>query len=334
MKVYKTKCLNLDFIHLKKFRKGIIMRKKVTIIGAGNTGATMAQILATRNYADIILIDIVEGLPQGKALDIAESAPWANFSSSVFGTNDWKDTADSDVVIVTSGIARKPGMSREDLLSTNASIVKSVVSSAVEYSPNTTLVIFANPMDVMCHVALAASGFDHNRVVGQGGMLDSSRYRTFIAMETDSSVKDVSAWVMGGHTEATMVPIVSNATVGGVPLEQLLSAERTQQVVERTSKGGAEIVDLLKTGSAFVAPATATIEMVDSILLDENRILPCCAFLNGEYGIDNAYVGVPVRLGQGGIKEIYEIPLSDSEQKEILVAGNAVKELVALIPQS
>ena len=310
------------------------MRKKVTIVGAGNTGATMAQILATKNYADIVLIDIVEGLPQGKALDIAESAPWANFSSTVLGTNAWEDTANSDAVIVTSGIARKPGMTREDLLSTNASIVKSVVSSAAEHSPNTTLVIFANPMDVMCHVALEASGFERNRVVGQGGMLDSARYRTFIAMEASASVKDVSAWVMGGHTEATMVPIVSNASVGGVPLEQLLGNERTQQVVERTSKGGAEIVDLLKTGSAFVAPAAATIEMVNAILLDENRILSCCAFLSGEYGIENAYVGVPVRLGQGGIKEIYEIPLSDSEQKELLIAGEAVKELVALIPQS
>ena len=308
------------------------MRKKVTIVGAGNTGATMAQILAARGYADIVLLDIIDGFPQGKALDISESAPWVRFSGSVTGTNDWADTAGSDVVVVTSGVPRKPGMTREDLLGTNAGIVRSVVGQAAKASPGAVLVIFANPMDAMCHVALETSGFDPARVIGQGGMLDSSRYRTFIAMETGASVKDVSAWVLGGHTEATMVPIVSNATVGGVPLTQLLAADRVQAVVARTQRGGAEIVELLKTGSAFVAPAAATIEMVDSILLDEKRILPCCARLDGEYGIRDAYVGAPVLLGAGGIEIVYDIPLAADELAAMRKAGDAVKELVAATP--
>lgn len=310
------------------------MRKKVTIVGAGNTGATMTQILAARGYADITLVDIVEGLPQGKALDIAESAPWVGFSGAIHGTNDWADTADSEVVVITSGVARKPGMTREDLLSTNAGIVRSVVASAVEHSPNATLVIFANPMDAMCHVALETSGFDRSRVVGQGGMLDSARYRTFISMESGASVKDVSAWVLGGHTEATMVPLLSNATVGGVPLTQLVGEERAKAVVARTMRGGAEIVDLLKTGSAFVAPAAATIEMVDSILLDEGRILPACTMLDGEYGINDAYVGVPLRLGAGGVQEVFEIPLADNELAAMQAAGDAVKELVEATPKA
>ncbi|MGE3858315.1 MAG: malate dehydrogenase [Dehalococcoidia bacterium] len=310
------------------------MRQKVTIVGAGNTGATMAQILSARGYADIVLIDIVEGLPQGKALDIAESTPWSRSSVKVTGTNDWADTANSDVVLVTSGVARKPGMTREDLLSVNAGIVRSVVGNAAKHSPNAVLVIFANPMDAMCHVALEASGFPSSRVVGQGGMLDSSRYRTFISMETGASVKDVSAWVLGGHTEATMVPLVSNATVGGVPLTQLLPADQVDAVVKRTMRGGAEIVDLLKTGSAFVAPAVATIEMVDAILLDEKRILPCCALLNGEFGVTGGYVGVPVTLGAGGIQKIHEIPVSDSEAAAIKAAGDAVKELVEATPKA
>lgn len=293
----------------------------------------MAQILSARGIADIVLIDIVEGLPQGKALDIAESTPWSRSSVSIKGTNDWADTANSDVVVVTSGVARKPGMTREDLLGTNAGIVRSVVGNAAKHSPNAVLVIFANPMDAMCHVALEASGFPSERVVGQGGMLDSSRYRTFISMETGASVKDVSAWVLGGHTEATMVPLVSNATVGGVPLTQLLPADQVDAVVKRTMRGGAEIVDLLKTGSAFVAPAVATIEMVEAILLDEKRILPCCALLNGEFGVSGGYVGVPVTLGAGGIQKIHDIPVSASEAAAIKAAGDAVKELVEATPK-
>ncbi len=309
------------------------MRSKVTIVGAGNTGATMAQILASRGYADVMLIDIVEGLPQGKALDIAEGAPWVGFSSSVSGTNDWADTAGSDVVVVTSGVARRPGMTREDLLGTNAGIVRSVVAQAVEHSPDAVLVIFANPMDAMCHVALETSGLPAARVIGQGGMLDSTRYRTFIAMELGVSVRDVSAWVLGGHTEATMVPIVSTATVGGVPLSALMAQDRIDAVVDRTMKGGAEIVGLLKTGSAFTAPAAATIEMVDAILRDERRILPCCTLLDGQWGIENAYVGAPVLLGAGGILEVYEPPLAASEVAAVQAAGDAVLELVAATPQ-
>ena len=302
-------------------------------MGAGNTGATMAQILAGRGHADVTLIDIVEGLPQGKALDQAESLPWVRSSATITGTNNWDDTKDSDVIVVTSGVARKPGMTREDLLGTNAGIVRSVVTEAAKRSPNAVLVIFANPMDAMCHVALEASGFPKERVIGQGGMLDTARYRTFIAMETGASVKDVSAWVLGGHTEATMVPIVSNATVGGVPLTQLLSADKVAEVVARAQRGGAEIVDLLKTGSAFVAPAVATIEMVEAILLDERRILPCAAYLTGQYGVTDGYVGVPLRLGSGGIQEIFEISLSNDEAAAMKVAGDAVKELVAATPK-
>ena len=308
------------------------MRSKVTIVGAGNTGASMAQILASRGYADVMLIDIIEGLPQGKALDIAEGAAWVGFSSSVSGTNDWADTAGSDVVVVTSGVARRPGMTREDLLGTNAGIVRSVVGQAVAHSPDAVLIIFANPMDAMCHVALDVSGLPASRVVGQGGMLDSTRYRTFIAMELGVSVRDVSAWVLGGHTEATMVPIVSTATVGGVPLSALMAQDRIDAVVDRTTKGGAEIVDLLKTGSAFTAPAAATIEMVDAILRDERRILPCCTLLTGQWGIEHAYVGAPVLLGAGGILEVYEPPLAEAEVAAIRAAGDAVLELVAATP--
>ena len=308
-------------------------RKQVTIVGAGNTGTSMAQILAARGYADVKLIDIVEGLPQGKALDIQEASPWVGTSVSVTGTNDWADTAGSDVVVVTSGVPRRPGMTREDLLGTNAGIVRSVVGNAIEHSPDATFIIFANPMDAMCHVALEASGLPAARVIGQGGMLDSTRYRTFIAMELGVSVRDVSAWVLGGHTEATMVPIVSSATVGGVPLTALMAQGRIDAVVDRTTKGGAEIVGLLKTGSAFTAPAAATIEMVDAILRDERRVLPCCTLLSGQWGIENAYVGAPVLLGDGGILEVYEPPLSESEVAGIKAAGDAVLELVAATPK-
>ncbi|MBT5773056.1 MAG: malate dehydrogenase [Dehalococcoidia bacterium] len=310
------------------------MRKKVTIVGAGNTGAATAQVLSTRGNADVVLMDIVDGLPQGRALDIAQGSPWTRSSVSVTGTNDWADTANSDVIVVTSGVPRKPGMTREDLLGTNAGIVRSVIGDAVAHSPDTVFVILANPMDAMCHVALEASGFDRNRVVGQGGMLDSGRYRAFIAMESGSSVKDVSAWVLGGHTEATMVPITSNATVGGVPVAQLIGEEKTQAVAERAKGGGAEIVGLIKTGSSVYAPAAALVEMIEAILLDEGRVIPCCALLQGEYGINDAYVGVPVRLGAGGIQEVFEIPLSDDELAAMQAAGDAVKELVEETPSA
>jgi malate dehydrogenase len=255
----------------------------------------------------------------------------AGFNGRVTGTNDWNDTTGSDVVVITSGLPRKPGMTREELLNKNAGIVRDVASAAVKHSPDAVLIIFANPMDAMCHVTLETTGLPKSRVVGQGGMLDSSRYRTFIAWETGASVQDVHAFVYGGHTEATMVPIVSNAMVGGVPLTTLLPKERVEAVVQRARNGGAEVVSLLKTGSAFYAPAAATVEMVESILLDKKRILPCCAYLQGEYGIQDAFVGVPVKLGASGIEQVLETPLSDEELEGLRKAAAAVKELVGLI---
>ncbi len=307
------------------------MRAKVTVVGAGMTGGTMAQRLAETGYIDVVLHDIVEGLPQGKALDLAESAPHIGFNARITGTNDWADTAGSDVVVITSGVPRKPGMTREELLNINAGIVRDVAKNAAKASPNATFIIFANPMDAMCHVALDATGLPASKIVGQGGMLDSARYRTFIAWETQSSVQDVHAQVLGGHTEATMVPIVSTAYVGGVPLTALLPQERIEAVVQRARNGGAEIVSLLKTGSAFYAPAAATVEMVESILLDKKRVLPCATLASGQYGIKDAFVGLPVKLGAGGIEAVYEPPLWDSEIEGIRKAANATKELIGLI---
>jgi malate dehydrogenase len=307
------------------------MRAKVTIVGAGMTGGTMAQRLAETGYCDIVLQDIIEGLPQGKALDLAEEAAHAGFTAKIAGSNSWADTKNSDVVVITSGMPRKPGMTREELLNINAGIVSSVARNAAKWSPRAVFIIFANPMDVMCHVALKASRFPANRVVGQGGMLDSARYRTFIAWETKSSVEDVHAHVLGGHTEATMVPIVSTAHVGGVPLTKLLSKKKIDGVVQRARNGGAEIVGLLKTGSAYYAPAAATAEMVESVLLDKKRILPCAALADGQFGIKGSYVGLPVKLGSRGIERIYEPPLWDSEIDGIRRAADSTKELVGLI---
>jgi len=307
------------------------MRAKVTIVGAGMTGGTMAQRLAETGYIDVVLQDIIEGLPQGKALDLAESAPHIGFNGRVTGSNSWDDTAASDVVIITSGVPRKPGMTREELLNINAGIVSDVAQNAAKASPDAVFIIFANPMDVMCHVALEASGLAKARVVGQGGMLDSARYRTFIAWETGASVQDVHAQVLGGHTEATMVPIVSTAHVGGVPLTTLLSKEKIEAVVQRAKNGGAEIVSLLKTGSAFYAPAAATAEMVEAVLLDKKRILPCATLADGQYDIRDAYVGLPVKLGAGGIEAAYEPPLWDSEVEGIRKAAESTRELVGLI---
>ena len=306
-------------------------RKKVTIWGAGATGATMAQRLVEKNIADVVMVDIIEDMPQGKALDILESAPILGFETTIKGTNDPADSAGSDVVVITSGVPRKPGMTREDLLNTNAGIVRSVVGEAVKHSPDAVLVIFANPMDVMCHIALKASGLPRERVVGQGGMLDTARYRTFIAEAAGASVRDVQAWVLGGHTEATMVPLTSNATIGGVPLGELLSKQKIEELVQRARNGGAEIVQLLKTGSAFYAPSAATIAMVEAIIMDQWRVMPCACYLQGEYGIRDAYVGVMATLGAGGIKQIHEQPLSEQEEEGMRKAADAVKELVALI---
>jgi malate dehydrogenase len=307
------------------------MRAKVTIVGAGMTGGTMAQKLAETGHVDVVLQDIIEGLPQGKALDLAEEAAHAGFTARITGSNDWADTKNSDVVVITSGVPRKPGMTREELLNINAGIVGDVAKNAAKWSPRAVFIIFANPMDVMCHVALDASKFPPNRVIGQGGMLDSARYRTFIAWEAKASVQDVHAQVLGGHTEATMVPIVSTAHVGGVPITKLLSKKKIDAVVQRARNGGAEIVGLLKTGSAYYAPAAATVEMVESVLLDKKRILPCAALADGQYGIKGAYVGLPLKLGARGIEAVYEPPLWDNEIEGIRKAAESTRELVGLI---
>jgi len=306
------------------------MRKKVTIVGAGATGGSMVQILQEKGYCDIVLVDIIEGLPQGKALDLAHAGPLVGSDARIIGTNDWKDTAGSDVVVITSGVPRRPGMSREDLVNTNAGIVRDVAQAAIKHSPDTIIVQFANPMDAMCHVAKQATNLPRNRLIGQGGMLDSTRYRTFLAWELGASVKDVDAYVLGGHTDVTMVPIVSHAFVGGVPLRQLLPKERIEAIVERTRKAGTEIVGLLGT-SAWYSPAWGTVEMVESILLDRKRILPCSIFLDGEYGIKGSFVGVLAQLGAGGLEKVIEVELEPDEVAGLKKAAEAVLELVGLV---
>ncbi len=301
-------------------------RKKVTIIGAGNVGATTAHLMALKGYADVVLQDIVEGLPQGKALDILEGGPVDGYDCQVTGTNGWDETAGSDVIVITSGIARKPGMSRDDLLNTNKSIVGSVAKNAAEKSPNAVIIVVTNPMDAMCHVAQWATGFPNSRVIGQGGVLDTARFRTFIAQELGVSIREVSAYVLGGHGD-TMVPLASYTTVGGTPLSELLPQARIDQIVQRARDGGAEIVALLKTGSAFYAPAASVVSMVDSILLDKKRILPCAVRLTGQYGIKDVYVGVPVKLGAAGVEQVIEIKLTPAEQAALEKSAAAVQEL-------
>ncbi len=305
-------------------------KNKVTVVGAGNVGGTTAQRLAERNYADVVLVDVVEGLPQGKALDILESGPVIGFDSNVIGANGYEESADSDIVVITSGSPRKPGMSRDDLLKTNQNIVQSVTEEVVKHSPETILVMVANPLDAMCHVALEVSGFPRERVFGMAGVLDTARYRTFIAQELDVSVRDVFALVLGGHGD-TMVPLPSMATVGGVAITELLPQDRVEAIVDRTRNGGAEIVQLLQSGSAFYAPSAAVVEMVDSILLDQKRILPCAAYLQGEYGIDDLFVGVPVKLGALGVEEIVELELQESELEDLKDSAGAVRELVEVL---
>jgi len=306
------------------------VRKKVTIVGAGATGGTMAQILMEKGICDIVLIDIVEGLPQGKALDLAHAGPIVGSDVTVVATNNWDDTAGSDVVVITSGVPRKPGMSREDLVNTNAGIVTGVAQQALEASPNAYVIIFANPMDAMCQITKQATGLPRNRLVGQGGMLDTTRYRTFVARELGTSVKDVQCYVLGGHTDVTMVPVVSTAAVGGIPLRQLLSQERIDALIDRTRKGGTEVVGLLGT-SAWYAPAWATVEMVEAILLDRKRILPCAVHLEGEYGIRDAYVGVMAQLGAGGVEKVVEVQLEPVEVEGLRKAADAVRELAGLV---
>ncbi|MEY4389169.1 MAG: malate dehydrogenase [Chloroflexota bacterium] len=307
-----------------------IQRRKVTVIGAGNVGATTAQRIAESGLADVVLVDIVEGLPQGKGLDLAEAAPVVGHDARVIGTNSYDDTVGSDVIVVTSGIARKPGMSRDDLISTNAGIVRGVVTEAAKRSPDAILVIVTNPLDAMCHVALKASGFPKERVIGMAGTLDSARFRTFIASEAGVSVEDVRAFVLGGHGD-TMVPLPRYSSIGGIPLPEFLPAERIEAIVKRTRSGGAEIVELLKTGSAFYAPAAATFEVVESILLDRRRLIPCAALLEGEYGVQGLYVGVPVVIGAGGIERIVQIELTADESAAFAKSAAAVKELVDLL---
>jgi len=305
-------------------------RNKVTVIGAGNVGATTAQRIAEAALADVVLVDIVEGLPQGKGLDLAEAAPVVGHDAGVRGTNDYADTADSDIVVVTSGLARQPGMSRDDLLTKNAGIVRSVVEQAAKASPNAIIIVVTNPLDAMCHVAMDASGFPRERVIGMAGVLDSARFRTFIAQELGVSVEDTHAFVLGGHGD-TMVPLSRYSTVAGVPITELLPADRVRALEERTANGGAEVVALLKTGSAFYAPAAGVFEMVESILLDRKRVLPCAVLLRGEFGVEEVFVGVPVILGAAGMERVFEIELTSDERVAFERSVDAVRELVAVL---
>lgn len=302
-------------------------RPKVTVVGTGMVGGTVAQLMAQRDYVDIVMIDIVEGMPQGKALDLRETGPVLGYDSYLHGTNDYADAVDSDIVVITSGIPRKPGMSRDDLLKTNRGILQSVSSEIAKVAPNAIVIVVSNPLDAMCHVALDTLGFPRERVIGMAGVLDSARFRSFIAEELDVSVEDVTAFVLGGHGD-TMVPLARYSTVAGIPLPDLMDAETIQRLQERTANGGAEVVALLKTGSAYYAPAASVCEMVDSILLDKKRILPTSVYLQGEYGINDLYVGVPVKLGKNGLEQIIEINLTDEESAALRKSADAVKELV------
>jgi len=306
-----------------------VLRRKVTVIGAGAVGSTVAQEVARRDYADVVLVDIIENLPQGKALDINQAASVLGYEPTIVGTNDYAAMAGSDVVVVTSGKPRSPGMSRDDLVTTNENIVGAVTRAAVAESPDAILVVVTNPLDAMCHVARHASGFPKERVFGMAGILDTARFRAFIAWETGASAKDVQAVVLGGHGDQ-MVPVVSATTVGGVPLSQLVSAERIEAMVERTRKGGGEIVNLLGT-SAWYAPGAAVAQMIDSILLDQKRVLPCTALLESEYGIEGLYMGVPVKLGSAGVEEIVELELTDDERSALAASAEAVREVVGVL---
>ncbi len=306
------------------------MRKKVTVVGAGMVGGTTAHRLADKELCDVVVIDIIEGLPQGKGLDLAESAPIEGYDSRVQGTNDYKDTANSDIVVITAGLPRKPGMSRDDLLKKNYDIVRQTTEQVVKYSPNCILIVVSNPLDAMTQTAYKVSGFSKNRVIGMAGVLDSARMSTFIALELNVSVENVTTFVLGGHGD-TMVPLARCSTVAGIPLPDLLPADKIEAIVQRTRKGGAEIVNLLKTGSAFYAPSAAIVEMVGAILKDKKKILPCAAYLEGEYGVQGLFVGVPVKLGARGIEQIIEIKLTAEEQAALRKSADSVKELVGII---
>ena len=307
-----------------------IMDKKVTVVGAGNVGATAAQRLAEKQLCDVVLVDIVEGVPQGKALDLTEAAAIEKHDSHLTGTNGYDETTDSNIVIITAGIPRKPGMSRDDLISTNAGIMKNVTQEVASRSPEATIIVVSNPLDAMCHVAYDTCGFPKQRVIGMAGVLDSARFRAFISMELNVSVENTHAFVLGGHGD-TMVPLPRYSTVAGIPITELLAKDRIDALVERTRNGGAEIVALLKTGSAYYAPASAAVEMAESILKDKKKILPCAAYLQGEYGIQDLFIGVPVKLGAAGIEEIIEITLTEEEQQALQKSAESVQELKNLL---
>jgi len=305
-------------------------RKKITVVGAGMVGATAAHWAASKELGDVCLVDVVEGMPQGKGLDLREASPIEGFDSDVVGTNSYEDTAGSDVVIITAGLPRKPGMSRDDLIAKNTEIVKTVTEQAVHYSPDAVLIVVSNPLDAMVYVAHQASGFPANRVMGMAGVLDSARFRTFIADELDVSVEDVTAFVLGGHGDS-MVPLPRFSSVGGVPITELLSSERIEELVDRTRQGGGEIVGLLKTGSAFFAPSAASVQMAEAVIKDKKRILPCAAYCDKEYNVGGYFVGVPAKLGDGGVKEIVEFNLTDEERKQFDGSVQGVRDLVKTI---
>jgi len=306
------------------------MRNKVTVVGAGNVGATTAHRLADKELADVVLVDVVEGMPQGKALDLAEAGPVEGYDLKLVGTNGYGETAGSDVVVITSGIARKPGMSRDDLLRTNADIIKSVVSEVVRHSPEAILIMVTNPLDAMTQLAWKLSGLPKNRVFGMAGVLDSARFRTFIALELGVSVENVSAFVLGGHGDQ-MVPLPRYSTVAGVPITEIMNKETIDRLVKRTRNGGAEIVALLKTGSAYYAPSASAVEMVESILKDKKKVLPCCAYLEGEFGVKGVFAGVPVVVGAKGVERIFEVELNADERKEFETSVGAVHELLKVL---
>jgi malate dehydrogenase len=304
------------------------MRRKITIVGAGHVGATTAQRLAERDYADIVLVDVVEGLPEAKALDLNQSGPLVGYEATLTGTNRYEETTGSQIVVITSGLPRKPGMSRDDLLARNQEIVADVSRQVAERSPDAIVIVVTNPLDAMCHVALETSQFPRQRVIGMAGILDSARFRTFLAWELGVSTADVTGFVLGGHGD-TMVPVISNTNVAGIPIREKVSDQRLEEIVQRTRDGGAEVVKLLQDGSAFYAPSAAVAEMVDAIVLDQKRVVPCAALCQGEYGFDNLFVGVPVKLGRDGVEEIVEIELDEPERRQLERSAEAVRDLVA-----
>tara|TARA_Y100000588_G_scaffold366688_1_gene432684 strand:+ start:2469 stop:3398 length:930 start_codon:yes stop_codon:yes gene_type:complete len=309
------------------------MRNKITVVGAGNVGATTAQRIFDKGYSDVVLIDIVDGLPQGKALDIQESGPISSSDAQIIGSNDYKETANSDIVVITSGIARKPGMSRDDLLLTNMKIVSQVVQEIVALSPDSILIPVTNPLDAMAYQAYKISGFPSNRVVGMAGILDTSRFRTFISQELNVSVASISTYVLGGHGD-TMVPLIGQTIVGGKPIAELIPEDRLELIVQRARDGGAEIVNYLKTGSAYYAPSASVVQMIESILFDKNEILPCTAYLQGEYGTSDVYAGVPVVLGQKGVERVVEFKLTEKEKDLFEKSVDSVRELISIMSTS